>query len=252
MQKRLHSAIIVDDELSSRKYLRNLLANYSYITIASEAASVQEGIAAIQKHCPDIVFLDVEMPNNSGFDLIHDIHKQGLQTTIIFVTGYQKYAIEAIKHAAFDYLLKPVDPDELEKTLIRYHQDKIQPQLVHKKIELLFQALNNPKKISFNVHSGTIFIDPGNILYCRAEGNYTSLFMADNHEEMITCQIGILFDRLPADIFIRIGRSLIINHKRIERINRSKNHVVLENNGSVIELKLSSRLIHEISRLLLR
>jgi two-component system LytT family response regulator len=242
------SVILVDDEAPARDYLKSLLSAFSSVSIVAEATSANEGIAAIQKYQPDLVFLDVEMPCRSGFDMLHDLDKQAFHPVIIFVTAYEQYAIEAIKHAAFDYLLKPVDPAELEKALLRYQQQILLPQSTQEKINKLFQTLTYHHKLSFNVRSGTLFIDPEKILYCKADGNYTSFVLTGNHEELITCQIGILFNRLPADSFLRVGRSLIVNRKRLNRISRTRQAIVFEDNGSFVELKLSSRLIREISR----
>ncbi|MBN1413897.1 MAG: response regulator [Bacteroidales bacterium] len=246
------STIIVDDEAPARDYLKSLLSVYDHISIVAEAASAEEGIDAIQKYHPDIVFLDVEMPKCNGFDMLHDLDKQAFHPVIIFVTAYEQYAIEAIKHAAFDYLLKPVDPVELKKALGRFSKKVNETKSMHEKVNLLFQTLTDHHKLSFNVRSGTIFIDPKHILYCKADGNYTSIILTDNRSEMVTCQIGTLINRLPADVFLRIGRSLIINRERIERINRAKKIVHFDDNGSVIELKLSSRLIYEVSKELSR
>lgn len=246
MSNKSISAILIDDEAYARDYMKSLLASCNHVSVLAEASSAKEGIAAIKKHHPDIVFLDVEMPKLNGFDMLHDLVKQAFQPVIIFITAYEKYAIEAIKHSAFDYLLKPVDIVELKKVLERYSNHVSEKQATNGKIDLLFQALTHHNKLSFKVLSGTIFIDPQQILYCKADGNYSYIFLSDNHSEMVTCQIGTLINRLPADIFIRIGRSLIINREKVKRINRSKKVVYFEDNDSIVELKLSSRLIREI------
>ncbi|MBN2275695.1 MAG: response regulator transcription factor [Bacteroidales bacterium] len=245
------SVVIVDDEAPARDYMKGLLSSYDFISVIAEASSVKEALAIINKHHPDIVFLDVEMPQQNGFDMLHNLDKNAVHPVIIFVTAYEHYAIEAIKHAAFDYLLKPVDPGELKKAIQRYQQHRPDSTSVHEKINLLFQTLTSYQKLPFNIRSGTIFIDPKDILYCKAEGNYTSIVMTGKREEFVTSQIGSLMNRLPADMFLRIGRSLIINRGRLNRINRNRQAIIFEDDELPFELKISSRLIREVSRKLL-
>jgi|WetSurSiteA1Bulk_404760.scaffolds.fasta_scaffold00682_3 two-component system, LytTR family, response regulator len=248
MTKKLPSIVLIDDEACARDNLKKLLATLQITSIVAEAASAIEGITVIKKYHPELVFLDVEMPQKNGFDMLRELSTYPYHPVIIFVTAYTQYAIEAIKNAAFDYLLKPVDLQELDKAMYRYSQQLLLPQTMQNKINLLTETLANYKKLSFNVRSGTLFIDPEEILYCRAEGNYTSIFLTCKRVELITCQLGILFDSLSKDNFLRVGRSWIINQRRLVRINRIKRLLYFNDINSVVELQLSSSIIHEVTR----
>lgn len=114
------NCIIIDDEQEACDRLESLLQKVDGITVLSKETKAEDGIKAVTELLPDLVFLDIEMPGKIGFDIVSDIRKQNLSPTFIFVTGYDQYAIKAIRSAAFDYLLKPVDIDELREAIDRF------------------------------------------------------------------------------------------------------------------------------------
>ena len=122
--------VVIDDEKEACDRLESLLGKISYIDLIAKKTDAESGIKAIIESSPEIVFLDVEMPAKSGFDVVNEIHKIGLYPTFIFVTGYNQYAIKAIRNAAFDYLLKPVDIDELKEAINRFMKLKEEKQKI--------------------------------------------------------------------------------------------------------------------------
>ena len=118
------SALIVDDEQEARDLLENLLSGFQEIELISKESNVDDAVKTIIDNPPDIIFLDIEMPGKDGFDLVYEINNYNIKTTVVFVTAYNKYAIKAFKYSAFDYLLKPVDPDVIQQTLNRYKSEK--------------------------------------------------------------------------------------------------------------------------------
>ena len=114
------NAIIIDDEKEACDRLESLLSNFKNVKVIAKIENAEYGIKKIVELIPGIVFLDVEMPGKSGFDVVHEVREQNVNSTFIFVTGYNQYAIKAIHNAAFDYLLKPVDIDDLQEALERY------------------------------------------------------------------------------------------------------------------------------------
>lgn len=152
------SCLIVDDEKEARDRLRSLLEKFDYIKIVGQAVNAEEAIEKTIDLNPHLVFLDVEMPRKSGFDVVNELREKNLNPTFIIVTGYNQYAIKAIRNAAFDYILKPIDIDELREALGRYtvQRDKISqlPEsfilkyaLTHREVEVVNLLLQNKSSV---------------------------------------------------------------------------------------------------------
>ena len=211
------TAIIVDDEEEARDILENLIKDFEEIEIISKESNVDSAIATIIAHKPDIIFLDIEMPGKDGFYLINEIHNLKLNPTIIFITAYNR-AVEAFEYAAFDYLMKPIEPDRLRKSIDRYKTEKIQ-NLFDERFEKLMNLIKC-NKIRINTRAGFVLLDTEKIVYCQANGNYTEIFLNTSLQETVTQQLGQLEKLLPQDIFFRINRSTIINLNYLSKINR--------------------------------
>lgn len=242
------SAILVDDEPDAIKCLVSLLEeSFPKINILATANNASNAFNEIARLKPDIVFLDVEMPGKSGLDLALDLKENNISTTIIFTTAYDKYAIEAIKYAAFDYLLKPVVPSELIETLERFFENSNRTGL-KEKAEKLNKRLTSPR-LHFNTKEKILFINPVDIVYCKADGNYTHIHLYNGSSECITLQLGKLEKELMLknlSSFIRVSRSAIINLEYLAEINhKSKTgKVCLEDRAE--DLKMTSRAIRKI------
>ena len=209
--------------------------------------SADNALAAILKYKPDIVFLDIDMPVKTGFDLVEELRQYNVSPTIVFVTAFNEYAIEAIKHSAFDYLVKPVDIDDLQETLSRYNAEKNQNELSNK-IEDLLKCLNK-EKIRFDTREGIIYMYPNDITYCKADGNYSYIYC--NREEpprLITINIGNLTKLLP-DNFLRISRSLIVNKIYLFEINRRSRQCKLLTNSGYLAFDVSRKYIKLIGNI---
>lgn len=237
-------AIIVDDEPEARDIMANLLADFGDVEVLAKDESVDEAFRSISRHKPDLIFLDIDMPNKDGFQLIRKLKGIKLNPAIIFVTAYNQFAISAIKHAAFDYLLKPVDIDELKQSLQRYKED-VRAAATLSRIENLLQALQE-EKIRFSSRTGTIYINPAEIIYCRADGNYSDLYLTGRDKQTVTLSIGRLEDLLPAPRFMKISRSLIINRQYLAEVNRKEKVCKLEVNDECLELNVSAKYIQKL------
>ncbi len=240
-------AIIVDDEPEARDILENLLTDFSDIEILSKDNSVDSALISILRHKPDIVFLDIDMPNKNGFELVKELKQLNLCPTIIFVTAYNDFAIDAIKHAAFDYIMKPVDIDDLQLCISRY-KVKVSESLFSDKIDNLLACLKK-EKIRFNTREGLIFIDPKEIVYCEADGNYTSIFLNGNeNKQTLTINLGSLIQILP-DNFFRISRSNIINRNFLKEVNRKCKECTLVSSSKEIRLDIPKNYIKQLENL---
>jgi len=211
--------IIVDDEPEARELLMTLLDDYPNIIVSAQSGSVDEALGYITANPPDIVFLDIHMPKKNGFDLINSMRNLKIKSHIIFITAYDQYAIKAIKNAAFDYLLKPINEEELRDTITRFQSSTNKVDIVEK-MDVLYKAINGTSRLRFTTRSGFTFINMHEIVYLEAEGNYTSIYLLNGKEETITQSLGQIEEELSANNFFRINRSVIINLKFIARVNK--------------------------------
>src|SRR5215204_4146083 len=173
------SCIIIDDESNSLEMMEWLLKTYCpQVKIEALCQGAEEGIKAVNNYRPDLVFLDIEMPHMNGFDMLEQFDK--LFFDVVFCTAYDQFAIKAFKYSALNYLLKPVDPEDLKITIQRIEEKKSLPS--REQIDLLFQNLTQSAKpavhrIALTTNDGMIFVSTSDILYCEAESNYTSVVM---------------------------------------------------------------------------
>jgi len=226
----------VDDENKAIALFRKLISEFEEIEVVATAQSVDDALDAILEYHPEIIFLDIQMPNKNGFELLHEIRDFELQPTIIFVTAYDEYAIEAIRHSAFDYLTKPVDPKLLKKAIRRYQCEKARFDS-RRNISLVLDHLS-PNKIKFSSRSGTIFLDLDDITYIQAEGNYSEIFLSNCETHMVSMNLAKLLEKLPGSMFFRISRSMIINLKFLKKLDRRKKLCELEVNDKSIQLPI--------------
>jgi len=215
------TAIIVDDEQEARDIMANLVNDHvPEIQVVAFAASAEQAINLIIAHEPEIVFLDIDLPDKNGFEVVKSISINHLNTAIVFVTAFNQFAIEAIKFAAFDYLLKPVSINDLKACITRFKGTK--------RIETLQQSINklmnhlNQEKLSFKNRTGSIYIEPDSIVYCEAEGNYTDLFLLDGSRHTVSQSLGSIESLLDGRGFSKISRSMIVNRRFLTKVNRKE------------------------------
>ncbi|MFC2103457.1 LytR/AlgR family response regulator transcription factor [Bacteroidota bacterium] len=203
-----YKAIIVDDENLARKDLAAVIAEFGEIEIVGEAKNIQNAVDEIQKNSPNLIFLDIKMPGESGFDLIDSIKEE---THLVFVTAFDEYAIRAFEVNALDYLLKPVTKDRLALTLekIADEEDKNQEES---------KNLNYDDQIFLKLNNKYHFLKVNNILQITAEGDYSKLLTKNGEKSLATKSMKEWEDRLPENHFIRIHRSTIINTDEVDRI----------------------------------
>ena len=178
------------------------------------------------------------MPGENGFWLAQKIKDLGIDLAIVFTTAYDEFAVQAIRHAAFDFLLKPIVVDELRNAIRQYCKYRNKYDL-NKKIDDLKSYLQSDK-IRFNTVDGFVMVALTQIIYCKAEGNYTNLFLSNGSEVLVTKQLGSIEDMLPEIKFIRINRSYIINMDYLNSYNRKQRKVILYDILQKYEFEVSS------------
>ena len=227
------SCVIIDDEKPARDSLELMLCHYfsDKIKVLEKAGSLKEGVFSIYRHNPDLVFLDIEMQDENGFNIFK--YFQQVKFSVIFTTAYKEYAIKAIKVAALDYILKPVSVDDLKEAIGLYEKKQLAGITVEN-IDKLISALNptstNVEKIALPTFNGFQLEKINSIIYCEADQNYTRIFSISGSELLISKPLNYVQDLLPADIFFRIHKSWLVNLNYIKSYSRSEGfHVILEN-----------------------
>jgi two-component system LytT family response regulator len=234
-------SVIIDDEAKSRNLIKNLLQNYcENVEVVGEADSVQTGVTLIDESQPDLVFLDIILKNEDGFDLLEKIGPR-INFEIIFITAHDEYAIKAIRVSALDYLLKPINIDELTHAVEKV-QKKIQSELLDRVNKPLLNFIENQKSLNKNVHkigvptlTGLDFIQIEDIVVCKAEGNYTCINLKDN-EVLVTRTLKEFEELLSEYNFLRIHRSYLINLDHINKYNRTPQRPEIEGDGGSVTL----------------
>jgi two-component system LytT family response regulator len=230
------NCIIVDDERSGREMLHALLQTHfsQRIHVAALCRNVTEGIEAIHTHAPDVVFLDIEMPNESGFELIEKV--DAVHFSIVFVTAYSHHAVDAFKVNALDYLLKPVQAEGLERTITRLEKLKAggevltQQQLLQK---LLTFSQQQNQKVGLPSLNGLIFIDADDILRCEASDNYTIIF-TENRQHVISRTLKDVEESLKQYNFLRVHKSHLVNLRKVTAyLKQEGGLLVLQGNAEV-------------------
>lgn len=216
--KKIWKALIVDDERLARARLRSMLADFPAIEIVGEADSVAEAVKAIEKTNPEIIFLDIQMPHASGFDLLGKIQTEA---KVIFVTAYDRYAIRAFEVNALDYLLKPVSSQRLAQTIERLGQSTTATAAA---AESGGKNLEYDDFIFVNSGRNSKFIKVGSIKCVLAAGVYSEILSAEGEKFLLLKPLSEWENRLPAKNFLRVHRSTIINLEFIERVEKRFNY----------------------------
>jgi len=234
-------SVIIEDEKQTRKLLRALLEEYcDGVEVLAEAANVQEGVQIIKEHQPDLVFLDIEMPRESGFSLFKYFDEINFE--VVFTTAYGQYAVKAIKLAALDYLMKPINLEELMETLERFRQ-KQEPTNHVSHHQIMENALQNggTQKIALPASDGYLFVDIDDIVRCQSEKSYTLIVLKDKEEVWTSRNLGEYDTILSGYGFKRVHRSHLINPKAIKRFIRGKNPILLMDDDCKIPIANSKK-----------
>ena len=230
------NALIIDDEDNARILLTKLLEETLLFKNIRLAQSVETAYAEMSRFEPDIIFLDIKMPGKDGFAFIQDLPQGYKLQKIVFVTAYDQYAIKAIKSQAFDYLLKPVNRKELNQCLERFIEKKNETNEIEQPVKKS-ETHERLTRIRVNTRTGTLFINPADILFCKAEGNYTSVCTGKKHH-LCSMNLGKVTELLPKNGFIRVGRSYIINYEHITMLDRKECSILLVRNGESATVKI--------------
>jgi two-component system LytT family response regulator len=228
--------LIVDDEELARKNLEFLLNDYCEgIQVIGEAGNVREAKKFLNSNKIDLLLLDIEMPNGSGFELLESI-KDEIDFKIIFITAYHEYALKAFKYSAVDYLLKPINPEDLQAAMnkVKPGLDKDSPEKIEALIENMGKRGEQLEKIALASMEGLQFVNLDEIMYCESQDNYTQFFLTDGRRIMVSKTIKFFEEVLDQAKFFRVHRSNIINLRYIDKYVKGEGGFVVLKQGARI------------------
>jgi two-component system LytT family response regulator len=227
-------AVIVDDEAKALQSLTWELTNFSdEIKVIASFTNPFEALEYLAKNTPDCLFLDIEMPTMDGFQFIQKLTNKNFP--VIITTAYNQYALKAIKNEALDYLLKPIDTDDLEDTLVKIKKFNAKNFTVEK-LEMAMLNFNSKslhKRITLNTDGKLLFLESDEILYAESDGNYSTIFLTDGQKIVLTKKLKEVNTLLPSDSFFRIHNSYIINLNKIKEFLKTDGYVVLKSNHKI-------------------
>lgn len=222
--------ILIDDEPKAIKSLEWEIANFcNDVEIKATFTDAKRAITYLQHHNIDCVFLDIEMPEMDGFQFLSHFKKRNF--SVVFVTAYSQYAIKAIKENAMDYLLKPIDADDLIDTMEKLKADKNNEHIYEAFEERLLSYSN--KRIAIPVENKLIFVNTKDILYCESDGNYCKIHLTDRNPLFISKKLKDVMAILPSNEFFRVHNSYVVNLKKIREYFRGDGYVVLDNQKEI-------------------
>lgn len=234
------NAIIVEDEETSRDILKNYLKKYCpNVQVLGEAANVNEALTLIKSQDNlDLVFLDVEMPYGNAFDLLDKVGNRTFET--VFVTAYNHYAIDALNAHASYYLMKPISIDELIKAVdyivaIKTKEDALQDQVLVTKTNSVKGKITIPQQDGFEV------LNTEDILYCKADDNYTKIYLNNNKKKLVSKTLKYFEDALKSSNFARVHKSYLVNVDEIVKYVKGKGGSVVLSNGKAVMVSASKK-----------
>jgi len=234
------TALLIDDDKHLRKGMKSLLERYaSEIRIVGEAESVKTGIQAIEKYQPQVVFLDIHLTDGTGFDILEQVTQTHgkLNSHVVFITAHEQYALKAFKFSALDFLLKPVDPEELQKTILKI-KDALEKNTSFEHIDLLLENIrkkvDNYKRIALSTADGIHLFEVSDIIRCESQDNYTQFFIKNHKPLLISKTLKEYEELLKEHGFERIHQSHLINLSYLKSyIKTDGGYVVMADNTNI-------------------
>lgn len=215
-------AIIIDDEKVAIKSLVWELSNFkSKIKVVKTFTCAKKAIDFLKSNKIDCLFLDIEMPKMDGFQFLEKLKKRDF--AVIITTAYSEYAIKALKNEAIDYLLKPIDTDDLKLTLKK----------VEKFNNIKIKKNKEIEKIAINTDGKIIFINPNEIIFVESDGNYSSIMLESNKKVVITKKLKEVYNLLPCSKFFRVHNSYVVNLNKIDEFLKNENYILLKNKHKI-------------------
>ena len=230
-------ALIVDDEFGAREVLRTLITDFfPSIEIVQICANLPECVKAIHAFKPDLIFLDIEMPGYSGLELYDFLNDEEFNFEVIFTTAYQEYAIDAFRLAAIDYLLKPIQFNQLKEAVDRFEAQHLNKTAM-KQLKMIQNSLSSSlnQEICISTTEGKYYVSFNDLMYLEADGSYTNFYLTSGKRITASRRIKYFEESLSKDKrFLRVHRSYLLNKQHVERFKKGEDaHALLINNTKI-------------------
>ncbi|WP_343487062.1 LytTR family DNA-binding domain-containing protein [Allomuricauda sp. d1] len=227
-------AVIVDDEIKALQSLSWELSNLSdEVNVVASFTDAHEALLYLEKHTPDCLFLDIEMPAMDGFQFIKKLKNKAFP--VVITTAYNQYALKALKNEAIDYLLKPIDSDDLDETINKIKKFNTKT-ITAEKLEQILLNHNteaHTKRITINTDGKLLFFESDEILYAESDGNYSTVHLKDGQKILLTKKLKEVNELLPSSCFFRIHNSYIVNLNKVKQFLKTDGYVILETNHKI-------------------
>lgn len=244
---RKFTVAIIDDEKEARALLQKMLSKYEFIDIKLVSGNVEDTIHSIMKSPPDLIFLDIHMPGKDGFELIREMERMRIQSKVVFVTAYNSYAIKAIKVNAFDYLLKPIDPDELDGTLVRYRQMEVENEHFRNLKETI-ESFRIPRRVKLITDQGFVIVNTRNVIYLENHKGNVHLFLTNGKREIVNATLSEVLVKFPQGGFIQIDSSTAVNTEFITRVDMEQKQCELTVEDSKFKLSIAKAKLPDLEK----
>lgn len=228
------NAVIVDDEPKAIQGLSWELTNFSdEMTILETFTSPEKALDFLKNNTPDCLFLDIQMPTMDGFQFLEKLTNRDFP--VIITTAYDEYAIKALKHEAIDYLLKPIDSDDLNETIEKIKKFNSKLFSIEKLERLLlgFNGTQANQKITVNSDGKLIFINIDDIIFVQSDGNYSTIYLKNNQKKVVTKKLKDINNLLPENSFFRTHNSYIVNLHKIKEFLKTEGYLIMESNHKI-------------------
>ena len=227
------TSFIVDDEADACELLKSLLNDFPSVQVKDTFTDALQALDAAIADSPDVIFLDINMPEISGLEFLKQLHSYSPATLIVFVSAHRERALEALQNGAFDFIAKPADKNELRRvvhkiTVAKYRQ------------ATKIYSTNN--RVLLKTSEGHHYISPEDVLFLEADGNYTRLFLKEDKKLLSGINLGRLSEQFSKEKFVRISRKHIINKRYLKFMNFHKKQCIVSANGKEVQLEVSVRL----------
>lgn len=244
----MYTTLIVDDEPLARENVKSLLKTHRPDDLILEAENGKQAMEVIERHSPQLMFLDIEMSGQTGIELLQELRRKNIGLHVVFVTAYCDFALEALKCEAFDYIVKPIDENEFRQTMERFAaKSGMNGTPTIQQISKILEHLNR-EPIKFKTKKGLHFYDQDDIVFVVSDSNYSEIVDKKGKKLMVSKTLARIQEMLPGCQFIRVGRSHIINKKYLLGTDRIGKHISLLINGEPTSLKSSLNDIRNLER----
>jgi len=233
-------AVLVDDEMDSiGAMLIQLNRHCPQVQVIDSFTSSEEAYSFLKENDIDILFVDIEMPRMNGFELLTHLGKFSFK--VVFVTAYDQFGIKAIKFQAFDYLLKPVDPEELKEVIEKFEENLSNITDISESSRQTKSPLDLQDRILLPVGSEFEFVQTQDIIRCESDDNYTLIFLSSNKKIIVSKTLKLMESKLPSNIFMRVHSSHLINSHYINKYHKSDGGYFEMKNGETVPLSRSKK-----------